>query len=349
MIALTSVAGTKIQIVTSAAGAIDQFASIVDRDENAGTTYEQSTVLDINPPQITTATTTDVIVAPASGFKRNVRLLVVSNVHASVANTVTVKHTDGTVTSELFKCTLSAGERLVINESGVPFVYDATGAVKSGAGVGRIIKTTVLTSGTSFTTAPGTNQIFVRVQGAGGGGGGCSSVAAAASAGGGGGGGSYAEKTFAVSPNTAYAYTIGAAGNGSSGAAGGNGGSSTFVVGATTVTAPGGSGAPLATALTTLSAYLGGAPGTIATNGDLNSGGAPGEGGVTLIVATPIVLSGNGGNSNFGSGGIGRTTVGNGNNAVGFGAGGGGAATGASAVRTGGNGIGGVIIVDEYS
>jgi hypothetical protein len=87
----------------------------------------------------------------------------------------------------------------------------------------------------------------------------------------------------------------------------------------------------------------------VATNGDLNAGGEPGRPGVVLIVATPIVASGPGGPSVFGGGGLGIVAVGNGNNASGFGAGGGGSATGASAVRTGGNGTAGCIVVEEYT
>ena len=298
---------------------------------------------------ITTATTTTICASPGASIKRNIKDINIRNADATVSQTVTVKLTDGTTEVELFKCVLIAGETLIGNDAGVWFVYDTGGGVKTGTGPGRWKKTTVLTSGTSFTTQPGVASIFIRLLGAGGAGGGCTSVAAAASAAGGGGGGGYAEKTFAVAPSTAYTYAIGAAGTGVSGAGGNNGGNTTFTVGGVTVTAFGGAGAVVATALTTLSAYRGGAGGAISTNGDVNSAGMPGENGVTLIVATPIVSSGNGGSSDFGGGGPGLVAVGAGAVGVGFGAGGSGAATGASAVRTGGNGTGGMIIVDEYS
>lgn len=331
-----------IQVVTDAAVTVDVHASWVD--DNAGNVTPGRT-----NTAISTATTTTVVGSPAASTQRNVKTLTVRNRHASSSVGVTIRHTDGTTIIEAIKYTLLAGEQLHYLDAVGFYVIDAAGGKKLGASSGRWLKTTVLTAGSTFTTGPQTTSIKIRMVGGGAGGAGCTSVASAASAGGGGGAGAYAEKTFAVAPNTNYTYAIGAAGAGASGAAGGNGGNSTFAVGATTVTAPGGSGAPVATASTALTAYLGGAGGAIATNGDLNVGGAPGELGVTLIVATPVVGSGNGGDGPFGAGGIGRTTVGNGNNAIGYGAGGGGAATGASAVRTGGNGMPGVIIVDEYA
>jgi hypothetical protein len=234
-------------------------------------------------------------------------------------------------------------------KDGVWFVYDDKVAVLTGPTAGRFLRSTLLTTGTTFTTGADSESIRIRLVGGGGGGGGCTSVASAAAAGGGGGSGAYAEKVFDVLPNTGYAYAIGAAGTGVSGAAGNNGGSSTFAVGGTTVTAPGGGGAPVATAATTLTARAGGAGAAVATSGDVNSTGSPGIYGVTLIVATPIVASGKGADSQFGSGGLGLVAVGNGNPGTGFGAGGGGSATGASTVRTGGSGTAGCILVEEYT
>ena len=79
--------------------------------------------------------------------------------------------------------------------------------------LGRYLGSTILTAGTTFTTGPNTNTIFVRVQAGGGGGGGVAANAAGnGTVGGGGAAGGYAEKTFAVTPNTTYTYAIGAAG-----------------------------------------------------------------------------------------------------------------------------------------
>lgn len=344
MLLLTSTAD-KLQVISGSAVTVDVHASWVDRVAGPPEVITPGRT----NTAITTAATIDVVAAPAASTQRNVQTLNIRNKHATSANAITVQHTDGTTVAQLFSYTLLAGEALQYLD-GVGFqVFDAAGGRKVSNAAGRWLKTTVLTSGTTFTTSASTTSIFVRATGAGGGGGGCSSVAAAAAAAGGGGGGGYAEKTFAVTPNTAYTYAIGAAGTGVSGAAGNNGGNTTFAVGGVTVTAFGGTGAPLATATASLTAARGGAGAIVSTSGDVNSAGMPGENGVVLIVATPIVSSGNGGSSDFGGGGLGLVAVGNGSAAIGFGSGGGGAATGASAVRTGGNGTGGLIIVDEFA
>jgi hypothetical protein len=342
MLLLTSVTD-KLQVVTASAVTVDVHASWVDN--NAGTITPGRT-----NSAIVGATTTDVVASPAASTQRNVQSLVIHNKHATSSNLLTIRHTDGTTAVDIFSYTILPGEELSFLD-GVGFrITDAAGAAKTVTSVGRYLSTTVILTGTTtYTTPAGCTSIFVRVQAGGGGGGGCTSLAAAAVGAGGGGAGGYAEKTFAVTPNTAYTCAVGAAGAGVSNAAGNNGGNSTFAVGATTVTAFGGTGGPIGTAATTLVARGGGAGGVVSTNGDVNGGGMPGNYGVTLIVATPIVASGCGGSSDFGSGGLGLVAVGNGNNANGFGAGGGGSATGASAVRTGGNGTAGVIIVDAYA
>jgi hypothetical protein len=333
-----------LELVTGSALTIHVHASWVDLSGSTVTPGRTNSI-------VTTATTTNVVPSPAAATQRNVKTVTIRNTDAASSLLVTVQHTDGTSLVQLVKITLLAGYTLTYNEGDGWQVLDQSGAIANSPAAGRLVKTTVLTSGSaaSFTTGPSTNTIDVELLGGGGAGGGCTSLASAAGAAGGGGAGSYARKTFAVTPNTNYTYTVGAAGTGVSGAGGGNGTASTFAVGATTVTAPGGSGAPVATAATTLTSRAGGAGGAVATNGDINGSGAPGEAGNVLIVATPIVQSGNGGSTAYGAGGLGLVAVGAGNAAIGFGGGGGGAATGASTVRTGGNAGGGLIVVREYT
>lgn len=125
-----------LKLVTSAAGSVDSHVSSIDHDEAAGVynTYQEYSADAENHLAIVTATTTTILAASGSATKkRNPKLIVVCNTHASVANTVTLKHTDGAVEVELFKVTLAAGEKLVINDAGVPFVYDINGGVKMGA------------------------------------------------------------------------------------------------------------------------------------------------------------------------------------------------------------------------
>jgi hypothetical protein len=117
----------KIQLVTSAAGTVDVLASWVDN--NAGTIDGDSTA-----SAITTATTTDIVAAPASSVIRNTKTINVRNKHASNSNTVTVQWTDGTTTVELFKLALAAGEVLTYVE-GIGWVaYASDGVYKAQTG-----------------------------------------------------------------------------------------------------------------------------------------------------------------------------------------------------------------------
>lgn len=331
-----------LQVISTSTVALKVNASWIDLLGTAATPGRTNTA-------ISTATTTNVVASPASSTTRNLKSMYINNTDASASETITVQHTDGTTVIPLWIGSLNAGDVLQYNEIDGFTVIDKTGARKIAAAGGRLLKTTFLSTGSTFTTSGQTNSMRVRQCGGGGGGAGCTSVASAASYGGGGGGGAYAEKLFSVTPNTAYTYAIGTAGAGNSGAAGGNGGNTTFTVGGTTVTAPGGTGAVVATATVTVgTGYAGGAGGTVPTNGDLNAPGQAGTGGVMAAV-TPLGISGNGGGSFFGEGGVGLSAAGNGVAGTGFGSGGGGAATGASAVRTGGAGTVGAIYVDEYT
>jgi hypothetical protein len=114
----------KLQVVTSAAVTTDVHASWVDY--SAGTITPGRT-----NSAIATATTNDVVAAPAASTQRNIKHLSVRNKHASTSQDVTVKHTDGTTVVELFKCTLAAGEELVFNDGTGFMVFTAVGALKT--------------------------------------------------------------------------------------------------------------------------------------------------------------------------------------------------------------------------
>ena len=232
---------------------------------------------------------------------------------------------------------------------------DGTGAytVPAGSGgAGRYLSTTVKTSGTSHTTGASTNKILVRLQGGGGAGGGSAAPGSNnTTVGGGGGSGGYAEKTFSVSPSTAYTCAIGTAGAGVSGAAGGAGGNSTFTVSATTVTAKGGGGGPTKAAAGGLGLVAGGAAAAVSTSGDVNSSGMRGLNGIQMDGGNNIACGGDGGSCLFGAGGIGKmNSTGAGLAGIGNGAGGGGSCSlSNAAAQTGGAGLAGIIIIDEYS
>lgn len=303
---------------------------------------------------ITGTAAVDVLAVPSAGVRR-VRWLNARNKSATITSTYLLTKVDSTgpTTYELIKVTLAPGEELMLSGTGVWFVYASDGSVKSSNQPGRLLRITryaVAGSG-NHVIGPDCNNMYVTVVGGGAGGGGCTSVASASGAGGGGGSGAKCERFWAnVAPSSSFAYTVGANGAGVSGAAGGNGSNSTFTgPGGVVLTAPGGVGGTLGTAATTLTARQGGDGGALATNGDINKGGNPGLPGIVLIPASAIGVGGNGGSGTFGDGGLGSTTAGNGAAGTGNGSGGAGAFTGASAVRTGGNGAPGIIIVEEYS
>ena len=342
----------KVQITPSSTSTLEIRTDFVEATTASGVIVADTFVPGNQRTTTVAVTTVDILSAPATNRVRNLKFLSIRNTGAAnpALNTVLVEVVNAAGGADMFDVPLAVGEWLTWNEMGVLFVYASDGSVKSSAGPGRKLRTNYLVAGTSYTVGTDCNTIKVTAVGGGGAGAGCTSVASAASAGGGGGAGAKAEKTWSVNPGATFAYAIGAAGVGASGAAGGNGGNTTFTgPGAVVLTAPGGVGAPVATALTTLSAYKGGDGGTLATNGDHNKGGNPGQTGVVVVVATPVAVSGSGGNGSYGDGGYSLSAAGNGNAGTGNGSGGGGALTGASAVRTGGNGSIGLIIVEEYA
>ena len=336
----------KIQVITGSAGDIEVQASSADV-----TTGPTVTVAGAALASITTATTTDVVAAPAASTQRKLKYLGIFNNHASVSNAITVQETDGTNIVTLFKGTLAPAECMIYVDGGDGWkIYDATGAIKVVATApGRLLKRSILTSGTTVALLAGTNAVIARLRAGGGGGGGGSSVAVSAAVGGGGSQGGYAEilKSGALGGVT-LTYGIGGAGaaGANTGGTGGTGGNTTITILGTLVTANGGIGGVGQVGNTTVLQTLGGAPPAISTNGDMNSSGEPGSWSHRLSGTAGI--SGNGGGS---GGGVSKSAQGAGNNAVGNdGAGGGGCCVlngGAAAV--GGTGAVGSIILEEYS
>lgn len=120
----------KLQLVSSAAGALDVLTAWADWDDGTQTGENPGGL----SAAIITAATTDIVPAPAASKRRNVKLVMVTNVHATVSNTVTLQRVDAARTVKFPAWTLLPGELLIVNDSGVPFVYNAKGGVKSAAG-----------------------------------------------------------------------------------------------------------------------------------------------------------------------------------------------------------------------
>jgi hypothetical protein len=338
----------KLQITPGTTGGdLDVDVTYTDRSGTTDTPGTQPT------NTIGGTTAVDILTLAAASTVRRVRWLSARNTSATVTSAYLITKVVGAAVTELFKTTLGPGEELVLNGNGIWFVYASDGSVKASNQPGRLLRITRYAAAGSGNHVIGAdcNNMYVTVVGGGAAGGGCTSVASAAGAGGGGGSGAKCERYWAnVAPSSSFPYTVGAAGVGASGAVGGNGAQSTFTgPGGVVMTAPGGTGGALGTAATTLTARQGGDGGALASNGDLNKGGNPGSPGIVVVPASAVGVGGNGGSGQFGDGGLGSTTAGNGAAATGNGAGGAGAFTGASAVRTGGNGSPGAVIVEEYS
>lgn len=198
---------------------------------------------------------------------------------------------------------------------------------------GQLLRTSVLTSGTSLVKIANCRRAHVRMVGGGGGGAG---AGINQYGGGGGAAGGYAEFFTNTIPATWF-FSIGAGGLAGSFVPtdGGSGGNTTFSDGATLVTAFGGGGGGI----------LGpGQSPAISTNGTINGSGEPGG-------TQDRVTSGRGGSSLLGGAGgppVGNDVDSDGSPGTGYGAGGSGGyrfVTNAS----GGAGTAGAIILEEYS
>ena len=240
-----------------------------------------------------------------------------------------------------------------------PAFSDISGVISATQAPGRLLAIQVLTTGTvSYAKTAGTTMAWVRGWGAGGGGGGVAAAAAGQiSMAVGGGGGAYFERLYTALGAGPFTVAVGGGGvaGANTGALAGGGGNTTFTDGTTLCTALGGQGAPAFIATgTTAVMNLGGAGAAIATNGQINRGGAHG-GPCWRVVNTGLAnqgLSGDGAPGPLGGGqGQGRITSGAGNSATAnSGAGGGGAlalASGAAAV--GGTGGAGELVIFEFA
>ena len=230
---------------------------------------------------------------------------------------------------------------------------------------------TRLTSGSSAThnLQPTTKRFRIRQVGGGGAGGGADSDANNTDVGGGGGGGAGAFAEFWVDAEGAaissFTYTIGGGGSGNNAADGDDGGDTIYTDGTNTITSGGGEGGE-AILDEANNAVAGSGAGGTSTDGSVSNidvilahDGARGHraliiGSSNQATADAAGIGGNGGSSPLGSAGGGSQAETNGTSndgadAAGFGAGGGGGATrGDASNAAGGDGAGGVMIVEEY-
>jgi len=212
---------------------------------------------------------------------------------------------------------------------------------------GRLIARRVFTGTQVYTPTVGTTSVDVLVVGGGGGGGGSQSTVAATAASGAGGGGAGWARRRITAAFSGVTITVGAAGiGGITTNPGTAGGTSSF---GALLSATGGAGGPFGpqqSVASNASFTLGIASQGVGSLGDMNGDGE--YGGWAFYASNP--QSGKGGSSIFGGGGVWRTGYATGGDGQKPGAGGGGGNSPPSfGGATGGNGLQGVVIVDEYA
>lgn len=143
MILLTSTSDL-LQVVTTATGTgtCDVHASYVDLASGSVTASRANT-------RISTPTTTTVVGSPAASTTRNVKQLNIGNNHASLPNTITLQHTDGTNVVVIEVVTLAAMERMSYAEGIGIRVFDALGREKLQTAKAPTEQSTMLTDQTT--------------------------------------------------------------------------------------------------------------------------------------------------------------------------------------------------------
>lgn len=170
----------KVQIVTTTTANIDVYVEWYDYDPAASPATDRVAGGRLIS-KISSAVTTDVVGAPASGKVRRVKMVNMSNVHATTANNLTLQITDGTNTAVVDSFPLAAGERASWRENVPMRVIDANGLEKTnpigigqytvarlGATVSNSTVTAAKVTGLDLACGPGTwiFEYFLRFQSA---------------------------------------------------------------------------------------------------------------------------------------------------------------------------------------
>lgn len=116
----------KLQVVTSSTADIHVLVDFADLDDAL-----KEVTVDASDAAITSAVTTDILAAPASGFSRKAKWISIVNNHASASNTVTLQKNRNGAIRVIDKLTLAAGERMSYQEGRGVRVFDSEGREKS--------------------------------------------------------------------------------------------------------------------------------------------------------------------------------------------------------------------------
>ena len=177
--------GSTLKLVTTTTADIDYTVTYYDvTSSGAGPSATSE-------GKITSATTTTIVSAPASSTTRVIKGIVISNIHASNTNTVTLKKDiSSTQYQETNTVTLLAGESYVYGTA-IGWQKYSSGGVPQQASVSFQIDVQTFTGNGTWTKPTNftSKEVTVMAWGAGGGGGGGGSLATAVVCKGGGGGG----------------------------------------------------------------------------------------------------------------------------------------------------------------
>lgn len=121
-----------LRVVTGSAADIEVYTAWATFEPSTDATDVDDSIL----ASITTATTTTIVPAPATGFRYNVQHINITNNHASQSCAVAIEITDGTNVVELMQFILLSGENMIFNEEGRWTHRDAQGAEYPPAGLG---------------------------------------------------------------------------------------------------------------------------------------------------------------------------------------------------------------------
>lgn len=116
-----------LEVVTTSTSAIDYDCNWADNTTSAFTPGDST-------GQITTATTTTVVAAPASSTQRNIQNCTFRNA-GTVNNTVTIQKDANTSNRTKYSATLAAGESIRLDQSGTFSVVNAGGSLRTQSAV----------------------------------------------------------------------------------------------------------------------------------------------------------------------------------------------------------------------
>ncbi len=142
-----------LKVVTTSAATLAVYASYQDHGRSHAQRLSTSST-------ISSATTTTFLSSPTAYATRTVDLFTIANTHASLSNTVTVQHYDGSTTTIIWSGSLAAGERLAIvdgtatvfNTAGIPKLAPVNSPNATSVLVSPLFATANLTSVRSITS-----------------------------------------------------------------------------------------------------------------------------------------------------------------------------------------------------